>query len=149
LEKLTVPEIIKNFSTFYAPRRFITVFAKARPSQFKPHSCVLVSSYQQSQMIQVVPLLQIAPPKFYVCFWSPPHISHATPICWSVQIMQLHGTPCREASQCSLLYPTVTKRGHVVWCARNCCACGDLLNIQFVTSAMCFRYYRFYFSYEP
>jgi hypothetical protein len=45
--------------------------------------------------------------------------------------------------------PYCDKRGHVVWCAWNCCACSDLRNIQFVTSAMCFRYYRFYFSYEP
>jgi len=53
LGKLIVPEILKDLSTFYAPRRFITVFAKARrfflswDMYFKPHSSVLVSSYQQ------------------------------------------------------------------------------------------------------
>jgi hypothetical protein len=80
-----------------------------------------------------------------LCFWSPPHISEASAghaaAPWSAS-----GAVGSLAVLGAVLYSEwtceVTDRGHIVYCA-----CSDLHNIQFATtSAMCFRYYRFYFS---
>ena len=120
LGKLIVPEVIKNFSAFYAPRRFITVFAKARHMQFKPHSSFLVSSYQKRPDIPNGPSSSNCSAKIlHVFLIFPTHFTcHAHLLISSDHAAAWYAVFCttvalwrsRAASQCWLLYPTVS--GH-------------------------------------
>jgi len=120
-----LPEIIKNFSTFYAPRKFITVFAKARlffltwDMQFKLHSSILVSSYQQHPDIPSGPSSSNCSTKILrLHVISPTHFScHAHLLISADNAVAPYATLCttvalwrnRETSQCWLL------SGHAKW----------------------------------
>jgi len=153
LGKLIVSEILKNFPTFYAHRRFITMFAEAHCFFPVPRHVMQAMIFRPSFKLPATPRhstsSKCSTKILRVFLISPTHFrSHAHLLIsadhaaapWSAS-GAVGSLAVLAAMLCCEWTCEVTDRGQIV-----CCACSDLRNIQFATSAMCFRYYKFYFS---